>query len=220
MMHLKIYLLLFSSWLSISVQAKMEYFRLDTNLSNQKGVYVLVAKFTISNQGVPPTIDSTKMIVSDSTVEISSYVTQGSLPADFTTFHDTIYLNIKYRRKIKIYYKVNMWKFGKFVYRYNYDSLYLTSDFLSISKRNKAPESEWKIYPNPANDYVQVFNENRGLPRHCNYAIFKANGTLVLHGELPLSGMLDFRDLGAGLYFIRFSDGYEKSENIKLMITK
>lgn len=200
--------------------AKMQYFRLDTNLSKQKGVYVLVAKFTVAQQGGSSQIDSFIITKVDSSIQITSFVTTGPLPAGITTYYDTIFLQITFSNQVRIKYAVNVWAFGKYIINYNRDSLYLTSDFLSIRKRNKAPESRWKIYPNPANDYVQVFNENQGLLRQCNYTIYDANGTRMLGGDNPLSGMLDLRDLGAGLYFIRFSDEYEMSENIKLMITK
>lgn len=220
MKHLRLYLVFLFLGISISASAKMVYFRLDSSLTKQNGVYTLVSKFTIANQGGSLGIDSTMTIINDSIVIISSFVTQGPIPADFTTFYDTIYLNIKYKRKLKILYEVNMWKFGRFVYKYNLDSLYLTSDFLSVQKPNNNADISFRIYPNPAANYAQVTTGSQYASSAYKYVIFSANGRRVLEGELPVSGRLDLTNLLDGLYFIRLYKGHEYSESIKLVIAK
>jgi predicted alpha/beta superfamily hydrolase len=59
----------------------------------------------------------------------------------------------------------------------------------------------WKIYPNPAGNYLIVLTAPEDLP----YSIYKLNGTSVTSGKLR-RGCLDMSDLPPGGYFLQLAN--------------
>ncbi|MEP1096101.1 MAG: T9SS type A sorting domain-containing protein [Cyclobacteriaceae bacterium] len=74
---------------------------------------------------------------------------------------------------------------------------------------------DWKVYPNPAGDFLNVAGQNgRGL----SYSIFDLSGRVVKTGALlPLTTEIDLRTLPNGIYSISISNGAHVLERSKFI---
>ena len=79
----------------------------------------------------------------------------------------------------------------------------LHNDYVNV---NEEEETEFKIYPSPAQDYIQVVAEAqfRGL----TYSIFDIQGKLVHTGNMQNQGStrIDVSQFSTGMYAIQISD--------------
>ena len=81
-----------------------------------------------------------------------------------------------------------------------------TAHFQSNVNVNEEEETVFKIYPSPAQDYIQVVAEAqfRGL----SYSIFDIQGKLIHSGNMQNQGStrIDVSQFSSGMYAIQISD--------------
>lgn len=201
--------------------AKIWSLRIDTALTHKYRKYALIADLSITNWASYQVKDSTKIVFKDSIIIVQSYFITGNSPGPSTRLMDTQFIDVVFYKNIKILYEAKIYLTGSNgKYKYESDSLYLTSDFLSVQKPNKNADISFRIYPNPASNYAQVTTGSQYASSAYKYVIFSANGRCMLEGKLPVSGRLDLTNLLDGIYFIRLYKGHEYSESIKLVIAK
>jgi hypothetical protein len=78
---------------------------------------------------------------------------------------------------------------------YNYNS-----ENCNSTKTENPNQNEITLYPNPANDYIQIVSS---LKVGFKYELFNINGTIVNRGNLEFKDKLNISKLNPGLYFIR-----------------
>jgi spore coat protein H len=64
------------------------------------------------------------------------------------------------------------------------------------------------IYPNPADDYIQIKLQNEITD--ANYSIFDLTGKLILQGTIFADERIDIRELSSGIYFIKLGQTAHK----------
>jgi len=77
-------------------------------------------------------------------------------------------------------------------------------------------ESEWKIYPNPAEDHLVVELPTVRLPsKNANYRLVDSRGRQCLFGQLAAtSTRIDLRGLSAGVYVLEIENGIERFQRM------
>jgi len=65
-----------------------------------------------------------------------------------------------------------------------------------------------RIYPNPANDHIQIKLENEILDQA--FSILSLTGKIVLQGTLEMNEQIDVSSLSSGLYFIKLAQSTHK----------
>jgi len=81
-------------------------------------------------------------------------------------------------------------------------SIYEYSD-MTLSEMDKSLESDFLMFPNPSNGYIN-FKFEGDLPYQLT--VTDINGLVVLSCEINLQQTLDFRDLPRGIYTVRIGD--------------
>lgn len=76
-----------------------------------------------------------------------------------------------------------------------------TDSTISIKKVDF--DTKWRLYPNPATDFVTV---GHTAYEQINIKVVNLNGTVVLEKNNSGTEQLDLRNLAQGLYFLRLSD--------------
>lgn len=74
------------------------------------------------------------------------------------------------------------------------------SNTLSTNKVN--PKPDFKIYPNPGNDFIIV----SGIDTSKNYKIHDLTGSLIKTGKISSQEKIDIQNFNNGLYFIQFDN--------------
>lgn len=87
----------------------------------------------------------------------------------------------------------------------------------SVSINENVQESNIKLYPNPANDILNV-EVGRSFDV-LRYRLFNALGTLVQEGNLDGVATIDISKLTSGVYFIEIQSGMDKMTE-KIMISR
>jgi len=81
--------------------------------------------------------------------------------------------------------------------------------YFSVSAIGPVSASNIAFYPNPANDWIQIANQNLSVS---NYEIVDGTGRLVLSGNLNHLQTISIKELAAGLYFIKlFSKDFNQT---------
>lgn len=69
--------------------------------------------------------------------------------------------------------------------------------------RSSRPNEDWKVYPNPANERIQLqIHTDEAL----NYRIFNTTGKSVLSGTYLQGQQIDINALGAGVYYLQLRE--------------
>ncbi len=96
----------------------------------------------------------------------------------------------------------------------------LFGEDLNVTSGATSPISEiidFKIYPNPANDYLNV--ELNNSKQNISYTIFDAYGK-VYKNEYYNQSTIDISNLNSGIYFIRFSNSNQNFTTKKFIVVR
>ena len=104
---------------------------------------------------------------------------------------DDIYIDIKFIS----------WETGKtgghggFSYERSTDQLLSTNEY--------ELNNEFKIYPNPSKDFIQI----SGITNTLNFKVHNVLGAEILNGNIEKEGEINIQNLSKGIYVIHFENG-------------
>ena len=75
--------------------------------------------------------------------------------------------------------------------------------FSILSIANQSILENYKVYPNPTDDYIQVL----GLKEEVNYIIYNSLGKEILNGSIFDQSIINVENLNSGLYFLKVING-------------
>ena len=86
---------------------------------------------------------------------------------------------------------------------YGCDSLvrYLCRTNVGISNPESTKDKQWNIYPNPANDFLQI-TINKNYPKNYSISIINITGKEIISQSLSKE-TIDISSLNSGMYFVR-----------------
>jgi len=73
----------------------------------------------------------------------------------------------------------------------------------SLSTNEYDLNNEFKIYPNPSHDFIQI----TGLTSAQNFKVHNVLGAEILHGNIEKEGEINIQNLVKGIYVIHFENG-------------
>ncbi|MEN3323049.1 T9SS type A sorting domain-containing protein [Mariniflexile soesokkakense] len=89
-------------------------------------------------------------------------------------------------------------------YLNNHRTVYNYTSSITLSVKNfEITKNNLKIFPNPANNFIQI----SGLTETEPYEVYNALGAKVSNGIIANNQKKDIKNLANGLYFLKFTDG-------------
>ena len=180
--------------------AKAEIVGIDKDKSN---IYLRMYKDN-SNEGFPKLIEQRWKVLR------KSVITHENIMAIFKTQYDYLIKNSVYDREGMRWAdfenrKTGDW--GSYQNRFNFLDQWIkdriefldnTFNYNAIASNEPADAGLFRIYPNPATDYIRIF----GNITHSTVRIFDVNGRMVINLQLTDDQNISLSELQDGIYFV------------------
>ncbi|RYM34584.1 T9SS type A sorting domain-containing protein [Brumimicrobium glaciale] len=89
------------------------------------------------------------------------------------------------------------------IYKEDKKTTYNYNDYIVLSTDNIQQIQKVSLYPNPANDFIQV----KGISKHENVSVYSVLGMKVFDSVINENEKLDIKGLNNGMYLLKFEDG-------------